>query len=160
MPPTCCGCWGRSCTTGDSVWVPGCAVYLAHRPPTGCVAPLRPGSTGLAAHVSRDSAVRHAVFEVLERHLVWHAWDTHAPRRQLSPEQCRRVLPEPLREGLTALGRAATFLELPGRAGCPACWRARTDRTVCTRPSGPAARSSMTAAPHHPLPSRPRAWRR
>lgn len=108
---------GESLTGGDQVLVPACAVYLAHRPPTGCPAPLRPGSTGLAAHLTAARAREHAVLEVLERDLFWHAWYDGAPRR--TPPG-----PAPLGEGLrrvlAVLGLRERCLVLPG-PGSTAC---------------------------------------
>ncbi|WP_369185194.1 YcaO-like family protein [Streptomyces sp. Y1] len=104
---------GQSLTGGGEVLVPACAVYLAHRPPSGCAAPLRPGSTGLAAHRSRPEAERHAALEVLERHLLWQAWYADGERTR----PARPVLAPPLLAALTALGAVAAFLVLPGPAG-------------------------------------------
>ncbi|GAA3162568.1 MULTISPECIES: YcaO-like family protein [Streptomyces] len=103
---------GEALGSGCEVLVPACAVYLAHRPPPGCAAPLRPGSTGLAAHRTRSAAGRHAALEVLERHLLWHAWYAEGPRTVAD-----FALPPPLRNTLTALGTPATFVLLPGPAG-------------------------------------------
>ncbi|MFD0267473.1 YcaO-like family protein [Streptomyces sp. NPDC127106] len=105
---------GRSLTGAGEVLVPACAVHLAHRPPPDCGAPLRPGSTGLAAHPDRASARRHAVLEVLERDLLRHAWYAAAPR--LAPAG-PAPLSEPLRQALTVLGMRERCLVLPGPAG-------------------------------------------
>ncbi|GAA1987728.1 YcaO-like family protein [Kitasatospora viridis] len=102
---------GESLDDGREVLVPACAAYLAHRPPPGCAAPLRPGSTGLAAHRTRPEAARHAALEVLERHLLWHAWYADGPC-----ERAEFALPPVLRGVLAALGLRATFLLLPGPA--------------------------------------------
>ncbi|MEU2393411.1 YcaO-like family protein [Streptomyces sp. NPDC007369] len=105
---------GRSLTGAGEVLVPACAVYLAHRPPPDGGAPLRPGSTGLAAHPDRASALRHAVLEILERDLLHQAWYAGAPR--LAPSG-PAPLAEPLRQALTVLGVRERCLVLPGPAG-------------------------------------------
>jgi ribosomal protein S12 methylthiotransferase accessory factor len=66
--------FGESSAREAPVAVPAGTAYLRHRPPVGCAAPVRAGSTGLAAHRDREQAVRHAAWEVLERHLLWQAW--------------------------------------------------------------------------------------
>ncbi|WP_329558603.1 YcaO-like family protein [Streptomyces uncialis] len=105
---------GTSLTGGGQVLVPACAVYLAHRPPAGCPAPLRPGSTGLAAHDTAARAREHAVLEILERDLLWHAWYADAPRR--SPRG-PAPLDEELRRVLVVLGLRERCLVLPGPGG-------------------------------------------
>jgi ribosomal protein S12 methylthiotransferase accessory factor len=106
---------GESLTSGREALVPACAAYLAHRPPPNCAAPLSPGSTGLAAHRTRPEAGRHAALEVLERHLLWHAWYADGPCVTVPPT-VGSDLPAPLRDTLAALGVTATFLVLPGPA--------------------------------------------
>lgn len=105
---------GRSLTGGGPVLVPASAVYLAHRPPAGCPAPLRPGSTGLAAHPTPARAREHAVLEIWERDLLWHAWYADAPR-QAPPGQA--PLDEESRRVLTVLGLRERCLVLPGPGG-------------------------------------------
>ncbi|MFE5586342.1 YcaO-like family protein [Kitasatospora sp. NPDC056531] len=107
---------GESLTGGRETMVPACAVHLAHRPPPGCAAPLRPGSTGLAAHRTRAEAGRHAALEVLERHLLWHAWYADGPRTVPPPGAGPALSPQ-LQESLEALGVTATFVALPSRDG-------------------------------------------
>ncbi|MCC3776052.1 YcaO-like family protein [Streptomyces sp. UNOB3_S3] len=104
----------ESLTGGGQVLVPACAVYLAHRPPAGCPAPLRPGSTGLAAHLTAARAREHAMLEILERDLFWHAWYDDAPRRT-PPGPA--PLGEELRRVLAALGLREQCLMLPGPDG-------------------------------------------
>jgi ribosomal protein S12 methylthiotransferase accessory factor len=112
---------GRSLLSGDDVLVPACTVFLAHRPPGGCAAPVRAGSTGTAAHPRVAEAVRHAVVEVLERDLLWDAWYREGARSVLTGPP---PLPPALAHGLRALGLSATFLYLADRvdadcdAGC------------------------------------------
>ncbi|MGW2598838.1 YcaO-like family protein [Streptomyces klenkii] len=105
---------GESLTGGGQVLVPACAVYLAHRPPAGCPAPLRPGSTGLAAHLTAARAREHAVLEILERDLFRHAWYDGAPR--LAPTG-PAPLGEELRRVLAALGLRERCIVLPGPGG-------------------------------------------
>ncbi len=104
---------GESLTGGGEVFVPACVVYLAHRPPPGCAAPLRPGSAGLSAHHTRDSAARHAALEVFERDLLWRAW-YGGGRRTVIPFSGGGGL---LHDGLAALGLSAVILLLPGPGG-------------------------------------------
>ncbi|MFF4159748.1 YcaO-like family protein [Streptomyces sp. NPDC001678] len=106
-----------SLTGGGQVLVPACAVYLAHRPPAGCPAPLRPGSTGLAAHLTAARAREHAMLEILERDLFWHAWYDNALRRTPSGPA---PLGENLRRVLAVLGLRERCLVLPG-PGSTAC---------------------------------------
>jgi ribosomal protein S12 methylthiotransferase accessory factor len=65
---------GRSEVTGEPVLVPAGAVYLRHRPPQGCEAGVRSGSTGLSAHRDHGSAAGHAAREILERDGLVRAW--------------------------------------------------------------------------------------
>ncbi|MGN5382316.1 YcaO-like family protein [Streptomyces lasalocidi] len=104
---------GESLTHGGQVLVPACAVHLAHRPPHGCPAPLRPGSTGLAAHRTAAQAREHAALEILERDLFWHAWYNDAPR--VAPPG-PAPLGEELRRALDVLGLRERCLLLPGPA--------------------------------------------
>ncbi|MFE6868588.1 YcaO-like family protein [Kitasatospora sp. NPDC057692] len=105
---------GTSLTGAGRLLVPACAVYLAHRPPAGCAAPLSPGSTGLAAHRSIAAARRHALLEVLERDLFRRAWYAGGPR--VAPGD-PTPLGEPLRRVLDALGLRERCVVLPGPAG-------------------------------------------
>lgn len=107
----------ESLTGGGHVLVPACAVYLAHRPPVGCPAPLRPGSTGLAAHLTAARAREHAMLEIIERDLFWHAWYDDAPRRT-PPGPA--PLGEDLRRVLAVLGLRERCVVLPG-PGSTAC---------------------------------------
>ncbi|KIQ65562.1 hypothetical protein TR51_17130 [Kitasatospora griseola] len=105
---------GTSLTGAGRLLVPACAVYLAHRPPARCAAPLRPGSTGLAAHPSVAAARRHAVLEILERDLLWHAWYAHGPR--LAPLGAA-PLGDRQQQVLDTLGLRERCTVLPGPAG-------------------------------------------
>jgi ribosomal protein S12 methylthiotransferase accessory factor len=122
---------GQSLVSDKDVLVPACAAFIAHRPPSGCVAPLRPGSTGTAAHRNTAEAVRHAVLEVLERDLLWHAWYGNGARAVMAG---RPPLSSQLSEGLLALDLCATFMLLPGPAGtvCGLACLQSTDRTAQT----------------------------
>ncbi|MFF2619178.1 YcaO-like family protein [Kitasatospora sp. NPDC058046] len=105
---------GASLTGAGRLLVPACAVYLAYRPPAGGAAPPPPGSTGLAAHRTDAAARRHALLEILERDLLWHAWYADGPR--LVP--CGPTpLGAPLRRVLDALGLRDRCMVLPGPAG-------------------------------------------
>jgi ribosomal protein S12 methylthiotransferase accessory factor len=119
---------GRSLVSDEVVLVPACAAFLAHRPPPGCVAPLRPGSTGTAAHHNSAEAVRHAVLEVLERDLLWHAWYGNGARAVMAGNP---PLSLQLSEGLLALDLCATFMLLPGPGGT-ACGLACLQSTART----------------------------
>lgn len=148
---------GQSLTSDEDVLVPACAAFLAHRPPAGCVAPLRPGSTGIAAHRSTAEAVQHAVLEVLERDLLWHAWYDNGARAVMTGDP---PLPPQLSEGLLALDLSATFLILPG-PGATACGLAclhstgRTTQTFGARATSAADREALVktveAAVHEAL---------
>ncbi len=122
---------GKSLVSGKDVLVPACAAFLAHRPPSGCIAPLRPGSTGAAAHRNTAEAVRHAVLEVLERDLLWHAWYGNGARMVMAG---RPPLSSQLSEGLLALDLCATFMLLPGPGGtaCGLACLHSSDRTAQT----------------------------
>ncbi|MFJ5679033.1 YcaO-like family protein [Streptomyces sp. NPDC093097] len=141
---------GTSLTHGHQTLVPACAVYLAHRPPPGCAAPLHPGSTGLAAHHTRSQAGRHAALEVLERHLLWHAWYSNGPRTAYATG-AEPTLSQPLRETLTALGVLATFVVLPGPAHT-ACVVACLHAADRTGQSFGARATHLTTTHHETLP--------
>jgi ribosomal protein S12 methylthiotransferase accessory factor len=106
---------GVSLLSGEAVLVPAGATYLRHRPPSGCGILLQAGSTGAAAHVSRDAAVDHALLEVLERDIVSRSWYEGEPRpqfAQLSSALVERVL------GELALHLTSLLLAGPGGTGC------------------------------------------
>lgn len=101
---------GESLLTRREVLVPAGAAFLHHRPPPGCRAVPRAGSTGVSAHPSPAAAVRHSLLEVLERDLVWRSWYgsglvTVLPEPPLDP---------PLEKVTGGLGARATALILPG----------------------------------------------
>ncbi|HEU5027762.1 MAG TPA: YcaO-like family protein [Spirillospora sp.] len=104
-----------SLVDGRQVLVPASGVFLRHRPPPQGAAPMRPGSTGIAAHRTEGEASRHALLEVLERDLLWRAWYGRGPRRTLA-----HPLPEPLSGVLGSLGTFCSLVFLPGPAetGC------------------------------------------
>ncbi|MQY04340.1 YcaO-like family protein [Actinomadura macrotermitis] len=97
---------------GRQVLVPASGVFLRHRPPRCCAAPMRPGSTGIAAHRTETEASRHALLEVLERDLLWRAWYGTGPRRTLA-----HPLPDPLPGVLGSLGLFCSLMFLPGPGG-------------------------------------------
>lgn len=80
--------WVRaiSVITGAEVFAPAGAVYLRHRPPAGCVAAVRTGSTGLSAHLGTEPAVRHAATEIVERDALVRAWYDPAPDLNALPD--------------------------------------------------------------------------
>ncbi|MFH8610025.1 YcaO-like family protein [Streptomyces sp. NPDC018029] len=103
---------GRSLLSGSEVLVPAGLAFLQHRPPTGCAAPVRAGSTGLAAHPDRSTAVEHAAWETLERDLLRLSWQDparHPPRHRPVHDE----LPLPLRRICEHLGLRATAFTLP-----------------------------------------------
>lgn len=100
---------GASLRTGAAALVPAGAAHLHHRPPPGCVAAVRSGSTGLAAHGTQDAAVRHAALEVLERHLLVAAWYAEPPPVLAAPEP-----PAALTGVLADLGLRARLWALAG----------------------------------------------
>ena len=107
---------GESLLTHREVLVPAGAVFLHHRPPHGCRAVPRAGSTGVSAHPSPAAAVRHSLLEVLERDLMWRSWYGTGPVTVL-PEP---PLDPPLEKVTGGLGARATALILPG-PGTTAC---------------------------------------
>ncbi|ATB33813.1 YcaO-like family protein [Melittangium boletus] len=108
---------GQSLITGTRTLVPAGAAFLHHRPPPGCSGMLRTGSTGVSAHTSWGAAVRHGLFEVLERDLFWRSWYGAGVRTWvLEPS----LAPPALQRTLTALGLEATglLIEGPGGTAC------------------------------------------
>lgn len=112
-------CLGRAMGSGEDIWVPAGTAFLHHRPPPGCAATHRAGSTGVAAHGGPDAAAAHAAWEILERDLVRRSWCDplgHPP----VPFDARGVLPPgagELRALLDREGLGATALTLPAPAG-------------------------------------------
>ncbi|MCX4750376.1 YcaO-like family protein [Kitasatospora sp. NBC_01287] len=103
---------GASLLSGTELLVPAALAFLQHRPPVGCAAPARSGSTGLAAHPERSAAIDHAAWELLERDLLRRSW--HDPARH--PPNAAAVLgelPLPVRRVCELLGLEATALTLP-----------------------------------------------
>ncbi|MGW7069873.1 YcaO-like family protein [Streptomyces sp. NPDC054855] len=112
-------CRGRAAGSGEDSWVPAGAAFLQHRPPPGCAATHRAGSTGVAAHRSPDAAAAHAAWEILERDLVRRSWydPLHYPP---VPFDARGALPpgaSELRALLHREGLEATALALPAPTG-------------------------------------------
>lgn len=107
---------GESLLTHQEVLVPAGAAFLHHRPPPGCRAVPRAGSTGVSAHPSFAAAVRHSLLEVLERDLVWRSWYSSGPVAVL-PD---RPLEPPLDKVADGLGARVSALTLPG-PGTTAC---------------------------------------
>jgi len=108
---------GQSLVTGERTLVPAGATFLYHRPPPDCSGALRTGSTGVSAHISWGAAVRHGLFEVLERDLFWRSWyGTGVRTWALEPS----LAPPALQRTLAALGLNATglLLEGPGGTAC------------------------------------------
>ncbi|MFD6532126.1 YcaO-like family protein [Streptomyces sp. NPDC060184] len=113
---------GRATGSGEDVWVPAGAAFLQHRPPAGCAATHRAGSTGVAAHTGPDDAAAHAAWEILERDLARLSW--YDPlRHPPTAFDARTVLPPgaaELRNLLDGAGLEATALVLPAPAGVAA----------------------------------------
>lgn len=107
---------GESLLTRREVLVPAGAAFLHHRPPSGCPAAPRAGSTGISAHPSPAAAVRHSLLEVLERDLVWRSWYNSGPVTILPDSP----LDPPLAKAAGGLGARASALVLPG-PGTTAC---------------------------------------
>ncbi|MFE0380738.1 YcaO-like family protein [Streptomyces inhibens] len=108
---------GRSLLSGTEILVPAALAFLQHRPPAGCTAPVRVGSTGLAAHPDRSTAVEHAAWEILERDLLRRSWQAPAEH----PPAAAGVLgelPLPLSRVCERLGLHATALTLPAPGAC------------------------------------------
>jgi ribosomal protein S12 methylthiotransferase accessory factor len=101
---------GESLLTRQEVLVPAGATFLHHRPPPGCCAVLRAGSTGVSAHPSPAAAVRHSLLEVLERDLVWRSW-YGTSSVTVMPEL---LLDPPLEKVTGGLNTRASALILPG----------------------------------------------
>ncbi|MEW1720323.1 YcaO-like family protein [Streptomyces sp. NPDC093109] len=107
--------WIRARTTGgEERYVPAAAVFLHHRPPTGCAPEPSAGSTGIAAHPHRVAAARHAAWEVLERDLVRRSWYGLADSR---PRWVEADAPAPLAGAVRARGLATTAFLLPAPPG-------------------------------------------
>ncbi|WP_151770262.1 YcaO-like family protein [Streptomyces abyssomicinicus] len=92
---------GRALRAGREVWVPAGAAFLQHRPPPGCTATVRAGSTGVAAHPRRESATAHAAWEILERELIRRSWC--APQDHRPSVHDALSGPDELQTGLTSL---------------------------------------------------------
>ncbi|MFF4168036.1 YcaO-like family protein [Streptomyces sp. NPDC001741] len=113
---------GRTTKSGKDIWVPAGAAFLHHRPPPGCTATHRAGSTGVAAHHGPDAAAAHAAWEILERDLIRRSW--HEPHRHPPTAfDARSALPPgagELRNLLNRQGLQATALALPSPPGATA----------------------------------------
>jgi ribosomal protein S12 methylthiotransferase accessory factor len=70
---------GQSLLTGAETLVPAGVTFLHHRPPNGCQAMARAGSTGVAAHPDATVAADHAAWEIFERDLVRRSWYNGGP---------------------------------------------------------------------------------
>ncbi|MGC4947111.1 YcaO-like family protein [Streptomyces sp. DT224] len=113
---------GRATGSGEDVWIPAGAAFLQHRPPPGCGATHRAGSTGVAAHRSPDAAAAHAAWEILERDLVRRSWCDPLRHPPIAFD-ARGTLPSgagELRHLLDREGLQATALALPAPAGAAA----------------------------------------
>lgn len=109
---------GRSLLTGAEALVPAGVTFLHHRPPQGCQAMLRVGSTGLAAHPHPTAAANHAVWEVLERDLVRRSW--YDPQTAPTVTSRQPGLPAAVEQLLYHLRLRLTVLRIPSPAtvGC------------------------------------------
>lgn len=113
-----CQLWvlGRSLLTDAELLVPAGAVFLHHRPPPGCAATVKAGSTGVAAHVTGYAASDHAILEVLERDLIRRSWYEAVGATVLGP-QAQPAVGSAVAELLAQRDLAASFLTLPGPPG-------------------------------------------
>ncbi|WP_431045826.1 YcaO-like family protein [Streptomyces sp. P1-3] len=143
---------GRSLLTDAEVLIPAGLAFLQHRPPQGCVAPARAGSTGLAAHPDRSKAVDHAAWEILERDQLrrsWHAPVDHPPAAHPALDR----LPPPVRRVCEHLGLRATALTLPapGVLTVAVCLHTpdRREQTFGARCGPPAHRAELLARAAH-----------
>jgi ribosomal protein S12 methylthiotransferase accessory factor len=109
---------GQSLLTGAEVLVPAGVAFLHHRPPTGCQAVARAGSTGIAAHPDAAAAADHAAWEVFERDLVRRSWCDGRPVPTVASES--PWLPTGQQQLLEHLGLRLTVLRIPAPAtvGC------------------------------------------
>lgn len=127
-----CQLWipGRSLLNDAELLVPAGAVFLHHRPPAGCTATVKAGSTGIAAHVTVQAAGDHAVLEVLERDLIRRSWYDAAGATVLG-RQAQPAVTSALAQLLAQLGLAVTLLMLsgpPGTSCLVACLHTREGR--------------------------------
>ncbi|MFF7249710.1 YcaO-like family protein [Embleya sp. NPDC008237] len=105
---------GRHAHTDAEIHVPAGAVFLHHRPPTGCDPGPGVGSTGLAAHPDPQAAADHAAWEVLERDLIRRSWYGLSPAPASLPTG---EPPDPLAKLLTELDVTASVLDVPATPG-------------------------------------------
>ncbi|MGW2592943.1 YcaO-like family protein [Streptomyces sp. NPDC001515] len=113
---------GRATGSGEDVWIPAGAAFLHHRPPPGCAATHRAGSTGVAAHLGPDAASAHAAWEILERDLVRRSWcdPLRHPPVAFDALDALPAGAEDLRQLLDHEDLRATALALPAPAGATA----------------------------------------
>jgi ribosomal protein S12 methylthiotransferase accessory factor len=109
---------GQSLLTGAETLVPAGVTFLHHRPPNGCQAMARAGSTGVAAHPDATVAADHAAWEIFERDLVRRSWYNGGPAPTVMSGDS--VLPAALEQLLDRLGLWLTVLLIPSPAvvGC------------------------------------------
>jgi ribosomal protein S12 methylthiotransferase accessory factor len=109
---------GQSLLTGAEALVPAGVTFLHHRPPTGCQAVARVGSTGVAAHPDGMAAAGHAAWEILERDVVRRSWYGEAPAPIVVSGDLG--LPAALGELLDCLGLQVIVLLIPApvTVGC------------------------------------------
>lgn len=109
---------GRSLLTGAEALVPAGVAFLHHRPPQGCQAVMRVGSTGVAAHPDPAAAANHAAWEILERDLVRRSW--YDPRSAPAVLGGQPALPHALEQLLCRLELRLTVLRIqsPATVGC------------------------------------------
>ena len=109
---------GRSLLTGAETLVPAGVAFVHHRPPTGCQAVARAGSTGVAAHPDAAAAADHAAWEIFERDLVRRSWYEGGPAPTVVSGD--PGLPVALEQLLERRGLRLTILFIPAPAavGC------------------------------------------
>lgn len=77
----------RSLVTGETIFVPAQAVFLAYRPLHGEQRHFSPSSNGLAAGPTLPEAVLRAAYEVIERDAFLITWLNRLPCRRVDPYQ-------------------------------------------------------------------------
>lgn len=115
-----CQLWvaGRSLLTGAKTLIPAGVAFVHHRPPTGCQAVARAGSTGVAAHPDAGAAADHATWEIFERDLVRRSWYVGGSAPTVVSGD--PGLPAALEQLLERLGLRLTILRIPApvAVGC------------------------------------------
>jgi len=130
--------WVRalSLLDGRVVFVPAVMVYLSagfHSPDERIAMPI---STGCAAHVSYESALLGAIFEVVERDAISLVWLQQLPLPVIDVDETPRELEPAWERHLTSTpDLQCTFFDATTEIGCPTVYglqQAFADRHVTT----------------------------